>query len=64
ALAPGAIVCLHDRAGSGTKADLVARRREEIAALPGWLDDARAAGYRFVTVSGLLVPPQGRPRGA
>lgn len=59
---PGSVVLLHDGvarkphrrfAKSRPTAELVARRRQEIAALPALLDRAREAGTRFVTASEL-----------
>lgn len=54
-LHPGAIVDLHDGTGRNPHdGRLLTRRRAELAALPGFLDQAIAAGYRFLTVSQLL----------
>jgi peptidoglycan/xylan/chitin deacetylase (PgdA/CDA1 family) len=48
-LAPGAIVVLHDAGGD---------RSNTVAALPGILEDGRAKGLRFVTVSDLMTAPR------
>jgi peptidoglycan/xylan/chitin deacetylase (PgdA/CDA1 family) len=48
-LRPGAIVVLHDAGGD---------RSNTLAALPGILEDGRAKGLRFVTVSELMAAPR------
>lgn len=50
-LSPGAILLLHDGDGYDTRGD----RLQTAAALPGIIQDARAAGYQFRPLSDLLA---------
>lgn len=61
-LGPGDIVDLHDGLGRGTfnpgrqfTEDLIARRRVEVDALPGVIEDATARGLRLGSVSDLVA---------
>lgn len=58
---PGAVVLLHDGIGRASFAgpsrpDLVARRDAELLALPDVVESLLADGYRFSTLSDLIVP--------
>jgi hypothetical protein len=62
AMAPGAIIGLHDGLGRSTWATstsaahrLMARREAELGALGAVLDASLAAGYRFATISDLAA---------
>jgi peptidoglycan/xylan/chitin deacetylase (PgdA/CDA1 family) len=62
ALAPGAIINLHDGLGRSTwdtstsaAHRLMARREAELLALPGVLEASLSAGYRFATISDLAA---------
>jgi hypothetical protein len=62
ALAPGAVINLHDGLGrstwdmaTGAAHRLMARREAELRALPGVIDASLAAGYRFATISDLAA---------
>lgn len=68
AVGPGDIVDLHDGIGRGHfnpgasfTHELVARREVEIAALPRVIEEARARGVSFVTVSDLLAAERAAP---
>jgi peptidoglycan/xylan/chitin deacetylase (PgdA/CDA1 family) len=57
---PGAVIDLHDGVGAsafsgvdGYNATLVRRRNAEFEALPGVIDQWRAAGYTFLTITEL-----------